>query len=194
MEIMDVILTLQRYSEEMLTYKLDAEFAAAVEAAVNLLEAQGERITDLENELQDERYRHDRLQDFEVAEAEELRKAREQLRWIPVTERLPENEVDVLILTERRLYGIAELDRKTVRIVATAFHTDGKMNTEDSSYNWDSNNLDMEYWEEADVFIVPEGWWEAVRYGEDFSAVDDHVTHWMPLPEAPKGDVSDANS
>lgn len=109
----------------------------------------------------------------------------EKYRWIPVTERLPENEVDVLVLAERRLYGIRELDRKTVRVVATAFHTDGKMNTEESGYNWELDNVDMEYDEDADAFIVPEGWWEAVRYGEEFSAVDDFVTHWMPLPEPP---------
>lgn len=76
MPIMDIILNLQRYSTEVLSYKLDAEFAAAVESAVNLLEAQGERIADLENELRDEMYRHDRLMDFEVAEAEVLRELR----------------------------------------------------------------------------------------------------------------------
>lgn len=108
--------------------------------------------------------------------------------WIPVTERLPENEVDVLILAERRLYGIGKVDRKTVRLVAAAFHTDGKMNTEESGYNWELDNVDMEYDEDADAFIVPEGWWEAVRYGEEFSAVDDFVTHWRPLPEPPKGE------
>ena len=77
-------------------------------------------------------------------------------KWIPVTERLPENEVDVLILAERRLYGIRELDGKKVPIVAKAFHTDGKMNTEESCYNWELDNVDMVYDEEADAYIVPE--------------------------------------
>ena len=108
------------------------------------------------------------------------------VQWIPVTERLPENEVDVLILAERRLYGIPETDGRKRYIVAAAFHTDGKMNTEDSGYNWELWDTGAEYDEEADAYIIPEGWWEAVRYGEEFSAVDDFVTHWMPLPEPPK--------
>ena len=111
--------------------------------------------------------------------AEALEKADPQ--WIPVTERPPENEVDVLICARRGSYKGGFYTH-----VATAFHTDGKMNTEDSRYNWDIDISDMEYDEEADAYIVPEGWWEAVRYGEEFSAVDDFVTHWMPLPKPPE--------
>lgn len=65
MTIMDIILNLQRYSTEVLAYKLDAEFAAAVDAVANLLEAQGERIADLENELQAERHGCDQRPEFE---------------------------------------------------------------------------------------------------------------------------------
>ena len=100
--------------------------------------------------------------------------------WIPVEDRLPENEVDVLICAQRRYYKGG-----TIPVVSTAFYTDGKMNTEESGYNWDLGNVDMEYDEEVDAYIVPEGWWESVRYGEEFSAVDDFVTHWMPIPQPP---------
>lgn len=104
-------------------------------------------------------------------------------QWINVKDRMPENEVDVLICAQRRYYKGG-----TIPVVSTAFYTDGKMNTEESGYNWDLGNVDMEYDEEVDAYIVPEGWWESVRYGEEFSAVDDFVTHWMPLPQPPKGE------
>lgn len=109
--------------------------------------------------------------------------ALEKNQWINVKDRMPENEVDVLICAQRRYYKGG-----TIPVVSTAFYTDGKMNTEESGYNWDLGNVDMEYDEEVDAYIVPEGWWESVRYGEEFSAVDDFVTHWMPLPQPPKGE------
>ena len=89
MEILKIVETLQSYSEDTVAYKLDGVFANAVTEAVALLIGQGEQIADLENELRDERHRHDRYVDFELAEAEELRKLKERSRWIPVTERLP---------------------------------------------------------------------------------------------------------
>jgi hypothetical protein len=105
-------------------------------------------------------------------------------QWIPVTERLPKNEKDVLVCARRRLcFGGVD---KTIFIVLTAFHTDGKMNTEESAYTWETEYLNAEYDENADAYIIPEGWWETVNYGECFSAVHDCVTHWMPLPKPPK--------
>lgn len=43
-----------------------------LEEAADALEAQQERINELTTELQNEMHRHDRLQDFEVAEAQQL--------------------------------------------------------------------------------------------------------------------------
>lgn len=111
MTILKIIETLQIYSEDFIAYKLDGGFANAVTEAVSLLIGQGEQIADLQNELRDERYRHDRVQDFEVAEAEELRKAREAQRWIPVTERLPEHEDPVLCFIKNGQQDILQFDK-----------------------------------------------------------------------------------
>ena len=54
MEILKIINKLQSYSEDVIAYKLDSEFACAVTEAVNLLVSQGERLADLEDNRQKE--------------------------------------------------------------------------------------------------------------------------------------------
>ena len=105
--------------------------------------------------------------------------------WISVDNRLPENEQDVIICAKRRHYSNPNC---FIRIVAKAFYTDGKHNTEQTAYDWNNDCIDMEYDEENDAYLIPEGWWESVEYGEEFSAVSDFVTHWMPLPQPLKGE------
>ncbi len=105
--------------------------------------------------------------------------------WISVNDRLPENEQDVIICAERRHYSNPN---RFIRIVAKAFYTDGKHNTEHTAYAWNNDCIDMEYDEENDAYLIPEGWWESVEYGEEFSAVSDFVTHWMPLPQPTEGE------
>lgn len=51
MEILKIIETLQSITPDLISYKLGAPFAHAVEEAVSLLVAQGERIADLEAQL-----------------------------------------------------------------------------------------------------------------------------------------------
>ena len=103
-------------------------------------------------------------------------------RWISVYHRVPENEKPVLITGWRK--GISG---KLWPVVMTAFHMDGKMLAQDSSYSWSEGNVEMEYDEDADDFIVPEGWFEDVQCADEFSMVGDiRITHWMPLPEPPE--------
>ena len=101
-------------------------------------------------------------------------------KWISVEERLPKNEKPVLIATKWSLMGMHGM------AVSCGFYTNGKTFTGNSDYNWNDGDCDLIYDEEEDEYIVPEGWWESVRYTEQFSAVDEPVTHWMPLPEPPK--------
>ena len=106
-----------------------------------------------------------------------------QPKWISVDERLPENEKPVLIATKWSLMGMRGM------AVSCGFHTDGKTFSGDSNYNWTDGNVDLIYDEDEDEYIVPECWWESVRYSDEFSAVDEPVLYWMPLPEAPKEDT-----
>lgn len=107
MEILEIVKTLQAYTEDVVAYKLDSEFAHAVVEAVALLIEQGERLTDVES------------------------------KWIPVTERLPK-PFEIVLVYDRT----------------------GK------SINW-AYMTEHREWVGAIVAHI--------------------VTHWMPLPEPPKG-------
>lgn len=68
----EAIRVLARYDTDYYTPKCREAHRMGI-AALN-------RVEELEKELKDERHRHDRLQDFEVSEAQDLQTALEQLR------------------------------------------------------------------------------------------------------------------
>lgn len=98
--------------------------------------------------------------------------------WISVKDRLPKAEEEVLVLCKCR--------PSNRRIITTAIYEDGKMNTDDSDWYWE--DIDFNYDEETDQCFIPEGWWEYNHYNVDDynNAIDDEVTHWMPLPKIPE--------
>ena len=99
--------------------------------------------------------------------------------WVPVEERLPENEERVMIRCIRNGY---------ITVLA-AIYEDGSVTTEDSRWNWNEYEEYLGYSEENDVFVIPRGWW-----GKRYFTPDDAdsvylccaVTHWMPVPKPPK--------
>ena len=102
--------------------------------------------------------------------------------WIPVEDELPESGAHVLICCEMRRYG-GEIAGKYVcdgyyaeanKIIAGGF----------------PDECNCEYSEEDDEYYLCEGWYEVVKNWDDFNsvAVEDFVTHWMPMPEQPKGE------
>lgn len=104
-------------------------------------------------------------------------------KWISVKESLPEPETEVLIAATRNGHVI----------ITTAIYEDGTILTDESDWYWDDD--DSYYNEEADAYIIPEGWWE-YRYYSPYNLydpyydvcenrVDDPVTHWQPVPEFP---------
>ena len=134
--------------------------------AAQKLETQQARIAELEAELKEERYRHDRVQDFEVAEAQVLAKLREERRWIPVGERLPEPGRIVLvhqIFSWEKFEDGAEVTIGRLRPVPP----DKKPYWEFQHYRPDFRNGTI-----MDNDIICPG--------------SEYVTHWMPLPELPE--------
>ena len=96
--------------------------------------------------------------------------------WISVDDRLPENGVHVLLCCEIHRYG-GEIAGKYVcdgyyaeanKIIAGGFP--------DECY--------CEYSKEDDEYYLCEGWYEVIKNWDDYNsvAVEDFVTHWMPIP------------
>lgn len=118
-----------------------------------------------------------------LAESEEVNRilAEEEKTggWIPVTERLPDPETEVLI-TARRKYTNGEYRE----IITAALYEDGKILERDSCWVW--IDIEGEYDEENDCYIIPEGWWECRHFNADDvynNLIDCEVIAWMPLPE-----------
>ena len=108
--------------------------------------------------------------------------ALEKTKWISVKDRLPESGVYVLICCEMHRYG-GEIAGKYVcdgyyaeanKIIAGGF----------------PDECNCEYSEEDDEFYLCEGWYEVIKNWDDYNSVtvEDSVTHWMPLPQPPKGE------
>lgn len=100
-------------------------------------------------------------------------------RWIPVTERLPEDADPVLAR------GCAVNNPKRTAMFKGRWIAAHSMLAADFGCD---DDMALEYDEAIDEYYVPEGWFERIENWDDYTdiAVGDYiVTHWMPLPEGP---------
>lgn len=98
------------------------------------------------------------------------------MEWMSVNDRLPEVEKRVLVSVTHH----NEYNGKDYVLTTCAIYEDGTVNPEDSI--WINQDRDDEF--------MPAGWWEYHEYGnledDGVAFIDGKVTHWMPLPPAPK--------
>lgn len=104
----------------------------------------------------------------------------EKMQWVSIKDGKPKCEEEVFVRVMHKSYS----DGEPYYVATTAIYEDGKMNTEDSAWFW--VDMEFDYDEERDQYLIPEGWWEQRHYNPDDvynNMIDGEVTHWMPLPE-----------
>ena len=99
--------------------------------------------------------------------------------WIGVDERLPESGVHCLVAC-----AVKRIDGTYRQYVCDGYYAEKFKHL---ACGVDDDCV-SDYNEENDEYYIAEGWYEIINNWDDygFVAIDDAVTHWMPLPEAPK--------
>lgn len=99
--------------------------------------------------------------------------------WISVDEMLPESGVHCILCCDMK-----RIDGTHSQYVCDGYLAERfKINA-----HYADDDCATEYNEEDDEYYLKEGWYEVIKNWDDYNsiAIGDTVTHWMPLPEAPK--------
>lgn len=114
-----------------------------------------------------------------LRELQERRKRPEQ-RWIPCSERLPDNRVDVLICYR----AWQQYAKRYVYSIVNGWYARKHSVNENVFLEWEG---DCDYKEDEDEFYIQEGWYEFTTQGNgdlmNWYIGDAEVVAWMPLPE-----------
>lgn len=108
--------------------------------------------------------------------APETEAERVPVGWIPVSERLPEPGKVVMAYYKNSVGG----DRIICGFHAPKHTLEVGCNDDESCYDFD---------DATDTAYMAEGWLERIDNWDEFRSiyvVEGEVTHWMPLPEAPR--------
>jgi len=105
---------------------------------------------------------------------DEVERLRDDARWVPVGERLPDAPCFAVLACYVNEYGMT-------RQVRAEYVRRGELEANDDIVgDW------CEYDEATDTYNCPEGWYE-FNEGEDVHwEISGDVTHWRPLPEPPE--------
>jgi len=128
-----------------------------------LFDDAADAIEQLQKELCEERYRHDRLQDFEVAEAEQLHQMR--IARSMLSKKLREKESVLSLLRQGKQQWISVKDRLPGESGYYLYFAD-------NPYKGLQDGIGVSY------FMHKAKEWKKVY--------TPCVTHWMPLPEPPE--------
>ena len=132
------------------------------------------------NKIFDEEYRERRIiTAYHTAKGLYEQDYRKQ-EWISVEERLPESGVHCILCCDMK-----RIDGTHSQYVCDGYFAKRwKVNA-----HYADDDCATEYNEEDDEYYLQEGWYEVVKNWDDYNSIviDDTVTHWMPLPEPPKG-------
>ncbi len=93
--------------------------------------------------------------------------------WIPVTEKLPGFEEEVLAYYEDPTF------KNPKKIVRACYYPEKTLESD--------GFIDFDYDEETGMKWAPAGWYEAVEMRPEYLyPIEYEVTHWLPLPQPPR--------
>jgi hypothetical protein len=124
---------------------------------------------------------------FEMARIIAIQELKKQLNgdWIPVSERLPENNTKVQVTGVR----YSEYTKKNIYVRFNAKYIGKHSIKVDDMWSYCEDYTWNDYVEEEDEYYVKEGWYETIENWDDYTEVyvnDYKVIAWQPLPPAYK--------